>query len=245
MPFDRRTLLLGALAVAVGCSTKVSSAPAATGLPGDTGVLETAPPADGLPDPAAPAGGGGASPSPTSLAMIGDSITEASTPALKAVLANAGFSKLTIDGDTGRRIDEGTGKKGEPLAGTKVLAKLVAQGVDPDVWVIALGTNDVGHYDSDPSEYDRLIDELVAQIPKSKPLVWVDTFVSAQPKATLTWNALVRRKMSARGHAKVANWYAEASDPKRNILRKDDLHPNDNGVLVFADLVSTAATTVT
>jgi lysophospholipase L1-like esterase len=241
MPFDRRTLLLGALAVAAGCSTSVSSAPPATGLPGDTGVLDPVPPAGRLPDPASP---GGQATRHTSLAMIGDSITAASSEALKAVLANAGFVEVTIDGDTGRRIDLGSGKQGEPLAGAKVLAKMLDQGVDPDVWVIALGTNDVGHYDAQPDEYDHLIDEMLAQIPNSTPLVWVDAFVSAQPKATLAWNALLRRKLSSRGHAKVANWYALASDPKRDILRKDDLHPNDNGVLVFADLVSQAATTV-
>jgi lysophospholipase L1-like esterase len=241
MPFDRRTLLLGALAVVVGCSTNASSAPSATARPGDTGVLDPAPEAGGLPDAASP---GGQASRRTSLAMIGDSITEASIPALKGVLANDGFVEVKIDGVTGRRIDLGSGKNGEPLAGAKVLAKMLDRGVDPDVWVIALGTNDVGHYDAQPDEYDRLIDEVLAQIPGSKPVVWVDAFVSAQPEATLAWNALLRRKLSSRGHATVANWYVLASDPKRDILRKDDLHPNDNGVLVFADLVSQAATTV-
>src|SRR4029453_13554074 len=152
MPLDRRTLLLGALAVAVGCSTTVSSSPPASGLPSDSAEPAPAPVPGGVPNPASP----GQSSKRTSVGMIGDSITAASTDALKAVFTKAGFVHVDVDADTGRRIEEGSGKQGDPLAGTKVLAKLLDRGVDPDVWVIALGTNDVGQYDSKSGDYERL-----------------------------------------------------------------------------------------
>jgi lysophospholipase L1-like esterase len=232
-------LLLGALAVAAGCTTKVESA----GTPTPAG---TVPPGGAPPVHSLPAAGSPAAPrrqAPKSVAMIGDSITEGSTAALQSVFAAGGFSDVTIDGKQGRRIDVGSGKKGEPLAGAKVLQGMLAKHLDPDVWVIALGTNDVGHY-STPQEYAGLVDEMLSQIPRTAPVVWVDAYVKADPKANLDWNALLHDKLGARGHGTVASWFAMASNPQADILRKDGIHPNDNGTLVFADLVVKAAKNV-
>jgi lysophospholipase L1-like esterase len=192
--------------------------------------------------PRAGAPGARSRPAPTSVAMIGDSITEAAAPALQQVFTAAGFTSIVIDAKRGRRIDSGNGTS-EPLAGAKVLKAMLAKGVQPDVWVFALGTNDVGHY-SKAEEYTLLIEEMLDEIPADVPLIWVDAYVKSEPQATLEWNDLLATRLRARGHAQLASWSAAASDPSRDLLRSDDLHPNDNGTLVFADLVVKAVTSV-
>jgi lysophospholipase L1-like esterase len=46
--------------------------------------------------------------------------------------------------------------------------------------------------------------------------------------------------MARRGNAVVANWYDLAAAPDQNILKKDHIHPNGRGTVVFASLVNDA-----
>jgi lysophospholipase L1-like esterase len=173
----------------------------------------------------------------TSMAMVGDSITEGSTAAMRYVLTAEGFHDLTIDGVTSRRIEEGTGKGGSPLSGIKTLYGLLADGTKADVWVIALGTNDVGQYD-DPAEYRRLITTMVDMVPDDAPLVWVDVYRFDHLEATNQYNAILRDVVGNRHDSVVVSWFEHASNPDEHILRSDQVHPNDAGTVVFANLVA-------
>jgi len=83
--------------------------------------------------------------SPTKFAMVGDSITKASSKSLTSVLEAQGFTDITIEAEVSRRIAVGDGRA-EPLSGVKTLFTMIADGVAPDVWAFAMGTNDVGKY---------------------------------------------------------------------------------------------------
>ncbi len=229
MPLSRRAFLVAALAAAAGCTTRHDGSAAG-------------------PDAAAPAVGGGlpqltpVAKKRTSIAVIGDSITEGSTDALNETLAAAGFTDVHIDGKHSRRIDVGDGK-GSPLAGVKVIYQLIADGVDPDVWVVALGTNDVGQY-PDAESYGSLIDEITSMLPADRPLVWADVYRPGEDKQTAMFNDVLRGRMEDRGHAEIADWWTAATDPAQRVLSSDGLHPNKNGRLVFASLVTNAAVAV-
>ena len=93
-------------------------------------------PADG---PGIALGGG---PPGRRVAMVGDSITVGSTPGLEAAAEALGF-ELSIDAEVGRRMTVGS----SPESGTAAIADLLAESGVPDLWVVALGTNDVGQYD--------------------------------------------------------------------------------------------------
>ena len=174
----------------------------------------------------------------TKFAMVGDSITKASSKPLTAVLEQLGYTEIKIEAEVSRRIDVGDGKS-EPLSGVKTMSAMIADGVDPDVWAIAMGTNDVGKY-PDAEAYGSLIDEMMS-IPDDKlPIVWVDVYNPTQLEGTKLFNSVLRDRARARGNATVLSWFDLASDPKAKILRSDHLHPNDAGILVFADLVSKA-----
>jgi lysophospholipase L1-like esterase len=174
----------------------------------------------------------------TKFAMVGDSITKASSKPLTAVLGDLGYTEVTIEAEVSRRIDVGDGKS-EPLSGVKTMSSMMAHGINPDVWAIAMGTNDVGKY-PDAAAYAKLIDEMMS-LPDSKvPMVWVDVYNPNQLAGTKTFNAVLRDRAKARGKVTVLAWFDLASNAKNKLLRSDHLHPNDAGALVFADLVAKA-----
>ena len=113
--------------------------------------------------------------------VIGDSITVAAEPLITAASSDIG-ADVTVLAEVNRRITVGN----EPAAGTDVLSDVLA-GSDPDVVVVALGTNDVGKYTT-VAEYAAEIDELVALLPEDQPLVWIDTYLSRLPDGSATFN---------------------------------------------------------
>lgn len=226
MPLSRRSLLVAVGGVALAaCTTRKEIAGGAR--PGPAGDVDGTPVAT-APPPGVPL---------SSLAMVGDSITLASEEQLRSALGSKGITDVTIDAEQGRRIEVGNGKK-EPLSGRKTLARMLQAGVSPSVWVLALGTNDVSGY---PREgYVELIDTMLAMLPATTPLVWVDTYRPRALDATLVFNEVLRDRVGARPHAVVASWFAVASNPANHVLRSDDVHPNDAGRVAFATVVAEA-----
>jgi hypothetical protein len=174
----------------------------------------------------------------TKFAMVGDSITRASSKPLTAVLEQLGYTEIKIEAETSRRIDVGDGKK-EPLSGAKTMSTMISDGVVPDVWAVAMGTNDVGKY-PDAAAYSSLIDEMMSMPDKKVPILWVDVYNPNQLAGTKMFNLVLRDRANDRGNATVLPWFDLASNPKAKILRSDHIHPNEAGTLVFADLVSKA-----
>jgi lysophospholipase L1-like esterase len=136
-----------------------------------------------------------------------------------------------------RRIQVGNGKS-EPLNGEQVLTNLLRKGVEPDVWVFALGTNDVNNVRADA--YATLIDSMLAMPPASTPVVWVDVYRASALEQTKVFNTVLRETTAKRPGTTIASWYALASDKSKKLLASDDLHPNAAGELAFAALVGDA-----
>jgi lysophospholipase L1-like esterase len=233
----RRAFLLGGLAVlAAACSDAATSPPGPTSeQPGPAGSS----PKLVLPAQATTPAGGSAP--ITSVAMIGDSITARSKPALTTVFAAKGIGDVVIDAEVSRRIEVGNGKDA-PLNGEQALTNLLKIGVDPDVWVFALGTNDVNNVDA--GGYAALIDAMLAMPPVNTPVVWVDVYFPAALTQTKLFNTVLRDETAKRAHTTVASWFAIASDKSKKLLSSDDLHPNTAGEAAFAALVGSAVSAV-
>ena len=230
MPISRRTLLragasTGLLAALAACGGKVQSSAIDKPSTADSSQAEIGP----LPAAAV---------NRTKFAMVGDSITKASLKPLTAALDQLGYTEIKIAAEVNRRIDVGDGRS-EPLSGAKTMLKMISDGVTPDVWAIAMGTNDVGKY-PDAAAYASLIDEMMSMPDSKLPIVWVDVYNPNQLAGTKLFNVALRDRAKARGNAAVLSWFNLASNPKSKILRTDHIHPNDAGTLVFADLVSKA-----
>ena len=91
----------------------------ATGQVG-TGGLPSGEAGSGAGDGAAVGDGGtaglGVATDATSVAVVGDSITAGSAPAIESALRGAGVEDVRIDGKTSRRIEVGNGKGDAPRA---------------------------------------------------------------------------------------------------------------------------------
>lgn len=213
-PLDRRSFLLLAAGVAVAACSRSSARPTVSGVEVVAG--------EGTPF--------------TSVVMVGDSITEGSRDMLLKALALAGFTDVRIEGKASRRIEVGNGKGTAPLSGIGTLLSLLAEGADPSVWVIELGTNDVGSY-AGADEYGALIDKVLHLLRPDAPVVWVNVYRPDQLDATKVFNLVLAQRIADRGNAVVADWYSAASAPDQTILRNDQLHPNENGQYALALLV--------
>ena len=175
---------------------------------------------------------------PASVAMVGDSITAGSQAALQMVFTQVGFRSITINAEPSRRIEAGTKK---PTPGLEVI-KFIAASDPPGMWVIALGTNDAGLYTND-SDYQSLIDKVLSLVPDKTPLVWMNTYRHDHVKGCEQFNGILRESLKKRGNATVGEWYQQCTNTKESILTGDGVHPNEAGILVFADTIRTAIAT--
>ena len=179
----------------------------------------------------------------TSVAMVGDSITDGARAALEFSFSANGFTDVTVDAQWGRRISVGDGTDG-PLNGLQAVKNLQAAGADPDVWVIALGTNDLGQY-SDAAAYAAQIQQMLALLPADTPVLWVNTFRADQLGDTVTYNTTLQEQLEARGNAVLTDWFTIASAPDQQVLSGDGVHPTRDGYGIFGLTVAESLATMT
>jgi lysophospholipase L1-like esterase len=160
--------------------------------------------------------------------MIGDSITVASTPGLEAAAGELGV-ELTIYAEVGRRITVGS----TPEAAIDLVDDVLDDG-QPDLFVIALGTNDIGKY-ATQEEYEAVIEELLAIIPGNAPISWVNAYLRDDPDDSAVFNAALIATLGNRGNATIAKWARIAT---QNGMLSDGIHPTDDGTVEFTDLVA-------
>lgn len=170
-----------------------------------------------------------------SIVMIGDSITVGATPALEEQFAQLGFTDVTIVAQQDKRIDETFGNNS---SGTDI-ATFLANDLEGDpkehLWIVALGTNDISQYD-DVEDIVAVVETLLEPIPADAPVIWVDTYFEDRPDDTAEVNAAIEQVIAARGNATIGPWNAYA--PADGVLRGDGVHPNSEGAVVFASVVT-------
>ena len=161
--------------------------------------------------------------------MVGDSITVGSEGPLMDRFRALGLDVRAIDAADGRRIAVGGSSSGSGLESVAALA----DAVPPDLWVIALGSNDVFQYTS-AEEYRAAIGALLSAVPADAPVVWVDTYLAADPARSDEFNEALRDTLEFRGTASVADWASVASG--EGVLA-DGIHPSEEGADQFAAVV--------
>jgi lysophospholipase L1-like esterase len=220
---------LGALAVAplllvvgAGCSSEHGSAAIA---PYGTNVVSV--PGTVAPGPAAT----GDTITVEHPAMVGDSITVGSKEALQQAFAGIGLPDVAINAEPGRRMI----KASSISSGLDGIHQVLASGVTPDLWVIALGTNDVANYSTD--EYAAAIDKLLGALPPDAKVVWVDCFLTRYRQQSKDFDAVLRRVLDARGNARVVDWASIAGEDG---VLFDGVHPSGFGRDEFSRRVAQA-----
>ena len=172
----------------------------------------------------------------TSIVMIGDSITVGATSALDDQFARLGFDDVTIVAQQDKRIGQSFG---DNSSGADIAAFAAGQyegRPEERLWIVALGTNDISQYSSE-SEVETVIESVLASIPDDAPLIWVNTYFADRPDDTDRVNTAIEAVLARRGNATVGRWHDIA--PADGVLRRDGVHPNEQGATVFASLVTT------
>jgi lysophospholipase L1-like esterase len=165
------------------------------------------------------------------VAMVGDSITVGSEDELAAAFAEIGLPDVEINAESGRRMIS----DGGITSGLDGVAQVLEDGAEPDLWVVALGTNDVANYSIE--EYPEVIDELLAAIPADTPVVWVDCYVEDYQDRSLAFADTLREVLAGRGNATVVDWRSFAGEDG---VLTDGVHPSDFGKVQFARRVTDA-----
>jgi len=106
----------------------------------------------------------------------------------------------------------------------------------PDVFVVALGTNDVG--EKPPEEIMADVAQIVALVPADAPLVWVDTWVHAEQRASHYANLAIRQALAGRPGTTIVDWWSHGYD--EGVIAGDGIHLQEAGKTLFAELIAEA-----
>lgn len=217
----------------MGCSSTPTAAetpaPATIGLGSDA-----AGEFDGVPIAEEPDGSAVDADGIDTVMMVGDSITVGATLSLEEQFDALGLDHV-IEAETGKRM--AMSSSGNP-SGASVTEDMVdADDREPasEVWVVALGTNDIGQYSS-PEEIAAAVNEVLAEVPDDAALVWVDTYIRDREAESEEINEIIRDRVARRGNSVIAPWSANA--PADGVLSGDDIHPTAGGSVWFAHVVA-------
>jgi lysophospholipase L1-like esterase len=169
---------------------------------------------------------------PATVAVVGDSLTLSAQQEITAYLTGIGIEVLEVDGAVNRRMTGGS----DPDPGIDVIEHL-ADNAEPELWVIALGTNDVGSSVS-PDQFGADVEALLDAIPDDAPLVWVDLWIRDRPEQTATANAVLRSILGRRSQTAVADWFSHGEDA--GLVAGDGVHLTDDGRYMFAATIAAA-----
>ena len=166
--------------------------------------------------------------------MVGDSITVGATAELEAQFDALGLDHV-IEAERGKRMT--VSAPGNPSGASAAAALAGAEDREPsaEVWVVALGTNDIGQYSS-PDEIAAAVNEVIAAVPADAALVWVDTFHRDLPEQAEAVNSIIRDSVTRRGNSVIAAWSANA--PVAGMVSDDGVHPTTDGSAWFAFVVT-------
>jgi lysophospholipase L1-like esterase len=169
---------------------------------------------------------------PDSVAVVGDSLTESAQQEITAYLKALGIDVVTIDGAQNRRMTHGD----RPDPGIDIVDR-IQKVADPELWVIALGTNDVGAEVS-PEQYGNDVENVLAAIPADAPVVWVDVWIRDRQPQVEAANTVLRDTLAGRADSIVADWFAHGDDP--GIITADGVHLTNDGRYMFAATIAAA-----
>lgn len=171
-----------------------------------------------------------------SVVMIGDSITVGAQPFLQEQLEQLGFADVTIVAQELKRVSQNISDNPSGADIATFVAADTQRNTDEQLWIVALGTNDISAYasvDDIVAEMETLLDS----VPEDAPLVWVNTYFADRPEDTAEVNTAIEQVVGERSNAVVGRWNQVA--PSEGVLRGDGVHPNNDGAKVFAALVTT------
>lgn len=171
--------------------------------------------------------------------VVGDSITAMNEPQIAGSLDDAGISQVHFHALGARRIADSYEWHGWRSSGLEAIAAVRDAGVDPDLWLVELGTNDVllagmcGCRDR-VEDAALLIDQVLDAIGPGETIVWVTVLNRDDPDSSDYFNAALRSRASVEPTMEVLDWHAAAVDHPDWFM--DQVHPSQVGAGELAGL---------
>lgn len=173
----------------------------------------------------------GPPPMPATVVVIGDSIALSAEPYVTGALEGLGIDVIAYEAVESRRMVNGSSAV---PSGRNAIRDVVALGAEPDLWLVALGTNDVGAF-TGREAWQIAVDELMAEIPDDADVVWIDTWVRPLDEHAVDFNDALRDELRVRDDVWVLDWYGRAVDDE--LIVADGVHLTEAGRIEFARLV--------
>jgi lysophospholipase L1-like esterase len=172
---------------------------------------------------------------PSTVAVVGDSLTESAADEIETTLTRLGIDVMVIDGVESRRMT--LGSSAIPPGSEAIEDILAIAPVPPDVWVVALGTNDVGG-SAGPSAIAVAVQALLDLIPPDARVIWVDLWIRDQHDEIVAANAAIRQTVGGRSGSAVADWFVHGDEP--GVIGEDGVHLTADGQWLFARSIADA-----
>ena len=163
---------------------------------------------------------------PDVIGVVGDSLTVSAADEITTALLDRGAETVVVDAIERRRM---VSRSRDVTSGVSAVADLAPQA--PDIWVIALGTNDVGS--------ERFTDDLVAlleELPPGAALVWVDLFIRDRGDEVAEANSVLERTLARRPSTVIVDWSGHGTDD--TLIAGDGIHLTDAGQVEFAEVIA-------
>lgn len=175
--------------------------------------------------------------------VVGDSLTADPQETIAAHLEQSGLTSVHIDALGARRISTSYEFQGWRNAGLDAIHAIHAQGIDPVLWVVELGTNDLPMISTCGCSHPEamagdLIDAVLAAIGNGEPVAWVTVLNRDDPIGTAAFNEALWRRAGVDPLLTLIDWHATAVGHPEWFA--DHVHQNDAGVLVFAEMYAVA-----
>ena len=163
---------------------------------------------------------------PSSVMLIGDSITAEHQERIENNLADCGISNVTIDAESGRLMESSSTPFGYIPSGLDVLSSIEEEN-RPDVYIIELGVNDinVGNIKTE-ADARRLIDSALSHMSGAEKIYWVTTWRYGSEENTNMFNQV----LSTYDQVELIRWDRDAI-----FFTPDGLHPNWLGADVMSN----------
>lgn len=174
---------------------------------------------------------------PVSVAVVGDSLTLSAVEELEPALTRLGLDVIAIDGVEDRRM---VSRTSTVSSGSDAISAILAND-SPDLWVIALGTNDVGAQQA-PQTIRGHMRAVLNLIPDGVPVVWVDLWIRDRHDQIVDANDVIDSVISARPGSAVVDWYSHGDD--KSVITADGVHLTAAGQRVFAGSIASTIDTL-
>jgi lysophospholipase L1-like esterase len=185
------------------------------------------------PSTAPPSSTGTVPPGPEDVVIIGDSLTLSAEEEIAGELRLAGIDIVGFDAMENRR----TARDLDDLPSGVTAAEQLAAEHEPDAWVIALGSNDVGGQ-VEPDDFRADVRALLGALPVGARVIWIDMWIEDRLEGSRELNAVLRQVAATRGNMTVVDWFQFGDDP--GIVRDDGVHLTDAGQRAFAAQIAAA-----